>query len=158
MLNRRRGFMVLLLVVVFLFAFVVVSGCQKQTKPAAKPPVKKTEDKTDKKDMKEPKEAVDKDMEEKDMKDMADLNAQQKAGLKVFESKGCSACHMINGKGGNVGPDLSGAGKMHKPEEIEKQLRSPRDKMPKIDLTDMEIKDLIEYLMTLKSETGEKHN
>src|ERR1051326_2987637 len=30
------------------------------------------------------------------------------AGKRIFDTAGCSQCHMIAGKGGTLGPDLSG--------------------------------------------------
>jgi putative heme-binding domain-containing protein len=45
---------------------------------------------------------------EKFRKQLAEMPADRKAGLAVFE-KNCMVCHKLNGKGHEVGPDLTGA-------------------------------------------------
>ena len=53
------------------------------------------------------------------------LNAQDTAaGARFFNAHGCATCHMVAGRGGIVGPDLSNVG-TRPPAQIEQQLRTP---------------------------------
>ncbi|MCB1165045.1 MAG: c-type cytochrome [Leptospiraceae bacterium] len=73
---------------------------------------------------------------------------------KKFQSL-CVACHAVNGKGGNVGPALDGVASrfdrpylvkwLHNPQEVK-----PGTAMPKLPLTDQEIEQIVDFLMTLK--------
>jgi alcohol dehydrogenase (cytochrome c) len=48
------------------------------------------------------------------------------AGERFFTGKGnCTACHMVRGRGGVLGPDLSGIGRDRTAAEIERALRDP---------------------------------
>ena len=48
------------------------------------------------------------------------------AGARVFEGNGhCLDCHMVRGRGGVLGPDLSNIGRMRTPAQIEQALREP---------------------------------
>jgi PQQ-dependent dehydrogenase (methanol/ethanol family) len=48
------------------------------------------------------------------------------AGESFFTGKGsCAACHMVRGRGGVLGPDLSAIGRDRRPEQIEQKLRDP---------------------------------
>ena len=48
------------------------------------------------------------------------------AGERYFFGKGnCSGCHMVKGRGGNVGPDLSNLGRQRRLGQIQKALRDP---------------------------------
>jgi putative heme-binding domain-containing protein len=42
-----------------------------------------------------------------------------------FGSAGCSQCHMVNGKGGFLGADLSNYGNSHSPDEIRDSILNP---------------------------------
>jgi cytochrome c oxidase cbb3-type subunit III len=46
------------------------------------------------------------------------------AGARVFEAT-CSGCHMVNGRGGRLGPDLSRAGVSQSPERLTRAVRTP---------------------------------
>jgi len=49
-----------------------------------------------------------------------------KAGEEIFFGDGnCSLCHMVNGKGGRLGPDLSRVGSRRSPDFFAKKLRNP---------------------------------
>ena len=87
------------------------------------------------------------------------------AGAKLFREKGCASCHAVGGfSAGTLGPDLTHlqqrevfAGAMFQLNEVNlrRWLRNPPEekpgsKMPKLDLTEDEITDLIAYLKTLK--------
>jgi len=48
------------------------------------------------------------------------------AGERFFASKGkCASCHMVQGRGAALGPDLSNVGRDRKPAQIEQALREP---------------------------------
>ncbi len=77
-------------------------------------------------------------------------------GKALFQSQGCTACHMISGSGGNVGPDLSGEGEKGRSREwLKTQIRNPKAHDPKslmpayTSLTDKQVDQLIEYLLNL---------
>jgi nitric oxide reductase subunit C len=83
-------------------------------------------------------------------------------GQRIYTQKGCSACHMVNGRGATgPGPDLSQIGSQpydalpNDPEFLEKWLENPAAQtpdttMPRIALTDTEIEALVAYLISLK--------
>jgi len=75
---------------------------------------------------------------------------------KVYEQM-CTACHAIGGLGGIVGPALDGIGKIREREFLVQWLQDstvlkPDSKMPKLPLTEEDIKELVEYLLSLKGE------
>lgn len=50
----------------------------------------------------------------------------RKAGERLFNGDGnCWLCHMVNGKGGRVGPDLSRVGSRRSPEFLVEKIRDP---------------------------------
>lgn len=51
-------------------------------------------------------------------------------GKAVYDSSGCSACHIINGIGGGVGPELSRVGSMRGPGYLRQQLFTPGADLP----------------------------
>lgn len=53
-----------------------------------------------------------------------------KTGQALFQSSGCSACHMIDGQGGSVGPDLSRIGDMRGPASLKQRLVDPGANLP----------------------------
>ncbi len=77
-------------------------------------------------------------------------------GEAVYKAQGCSACHMIAGVGGKVGPDLSMVGKKRDKEWIEAQLKNPKAHDPKSimpsysKLSEKDIDDLAHYLAGLR--------
>jgi len=80
------------------------------------------------------------------------------AGRQFYEPQGCDSCHAIGGKGGNAGPSLTDVGKRLSREQITQTVQSIRtgknSSMPPLpaETTDQQIKDLIDYLVTLRSE------
>jgi len=54
-----------------------------------------------------------------------------KKGEAVYASAGCSACHMIEGVGGNIGPDLSRIGVQRGPANLKARLLDPAANLPK---------------------------
>lgn len=60
----------------------------------------------------------------------ANLKGNPAAGSKLFFGEaGCSDCHMMNGKGGFIGSDLSDVGRTHSEEEIREMIVQP-NKIP----------------------------
>ncbi len=47
------------------------------------------------------------------------------AGERLFNSAGCSGCHMVRGRGGVLGPDLTNVGRNRTAAQIEQALREP---------------------------------
>jgi cytochrome c oxidase subunit II len=91
----------------------------------------------------------------------------ESAGRELFESKGCTGCHSIDGSAG-VGPTMKGLfgreteltdGQTMKANEayVEESIRHPNAQivkgfqpvMPEVPLTDAEVKDLMAYIKTL---------
>ncbi|MHB8292898.1 MAG: c-type cytochrome, partial [bacterium] len=80
----------------------------------------------------------------------------QTAAMKIMNTQGCLACHIINGKGGAVGPNLSQEGtKGHSVHWIEVQINTPKvhtpsTMMPNHNLNPSQLKTVAEYLDSLK--------
>jgi mono/diheme cytochrome c family protein len=78
------------------------------------------------------------------------------AGRQFYEAQGCDTCHAIGGKGGNAGPSLSDVGTRLSRDQISQILQTLREgkstSMPPLPAgaTDRQIKELLDYLMTLK--------
>jgi mono/diheme cytochrome c family protein len=84
-------------------------------------------------------------------------------GKALFDSIGCMGCHMVNGEGGRVGPDLSDeANKGRSRKWYTIQIRNPRENDPQSimpaynNLSDQKVNDLIDYLMTLSTKKDSK--
>ena len=77
-------------------------------------------------------------------------------GEAVYKAQGCSACHIIAGVGGKVGPDLSTIGKVRDKEWIAVQLKSPKSHNPESimpsfsKLSQKDLDDLADYLAGLR--------
>ncbi len=52
------------------------------------------------------------------------------SGATLFHEKGCEHCHGVNGRGGDLGPDLSTVGKRLKKQQIEHQIHDGGAAMP----------------------------
>lgn len=79
----------------------------------------------------------------------------QYSGRAFFRGAGCSLCHMIGIKGGEVGPALTYIARKRKPEDLERLLRDPGEvlpggKMPQLYLNEQQIKALASYLSSLR--------
>ncbi|MHB1546328.1 MAG: c-type cytochrome [bacterium] len=78
------------------------------------------------------------------------------AALKIMASQGCAGCHIINGKGGSIGPNLDKEGtKGHSIHWLEVQINtpkvhSPNTMMPNHNLKPAQLKTVAEYLESLK--------
>ena len=56
-----------------------------------------------------------------------DLAGNASSGADLFGGKGeCSNCHMVNGQGGRLGPDLSRVGENQTPEDLLQSMLDPR--------------------------------
>lgn len=72
-----------------------------------------------------------------------------KRGELVYQRNSCPSCHIINGRGGKVGPDLSRVGENRTlPDSYRQQLINSHK--PPVALPQQEMDDLIAYLQTLK--------
>lgn len=56
-----------------------------------------------------------------------------KDGEALYNSSGCSACHMIAGQGGSIGPDLSRIGAMRGAASLKARLQDPGANLPKVE-------------------------
>ena len=58
------------------------------------------------------------------------LPGNPSAGEGLYRGKGgCASCHMVNGTGGRLGPDLSAIGDSRSPEELETDLLDPDERV-----------------------------
>lgn len=60
-----------------------------------------------------------------DSVDLAALPGSPEAGRAVFERLDCGRCHMVGGRGGRLGPDLSRVGERRGPDELAEDLTEP---------------------------------
>lgn len=78
-------------------------------------------------------------------------------GKQLYEGKyQCQSCHVIEGIGSNVGPNLNNAGNWLTPAWIERWLRNAQDLQPgtiepRRNLSDAEIRALTAYMLTLRA-------
>jgi mono/diheme cytochrome c family protein len=83
--------------------------------------------------------------------DTTALTPGQKLGLKVYQVEGCASCHMLAGRGGTAGPDLSHVAAKLTGDQIQQQILKPRDKMPPYaDISTDDMANLIDFLSTMK--------
>jgi mono/diheme cytochrome c family protein len=76
------------------------------------------------------------------------------AGRRLFEEKGCLACHSLGGKGGGIGPALDQVAKRRDAQWITAHFRSPQavtpgSLMPQFNLSEQELRALTEFLISL---------
>jgi mono/diheme cytochrome c family protein len=81
--------------------------------------------------------------------------AQVAAGETVYGKSRCAACHMIQGKGGKRGGDLSDVGAKRDAEWLKTFMTDPKSLMPKSTHpqfrgTEDELRDLVAYMESLK--------
>ncbi len=82
-------------------------------------------------------------------------SAQIAKGEKVYAGKKCALCHMVAGKGGKVGADLTHLGAERNVAWLREFLRNPKALNPKAKMApfqgnDEELGALIAYLASLK--------
>jgi cytochrome c oxidase cbb3-type subunit III len=53
-------------------------------------------------------------------------------GEALYNSSGCSTCHMIDGQGGSIGPDLSRIGSMRGAAGLKERLQDPGANLPMV--------------------------
>ena len=53
-------------------------------------------------------------------------------GEALYNSNGCSTCHMIDGQGGSIGPDLSRIGASRGPTSLKTRLQDPGANLPQV--------------------------
>jgi ubiquinol-cytochrome c reductase cytochrome b subunit len=83
--------------------------------------------------------------------DTSALTTSQIAGLKVYQVEGCASCHMLAGRGGTAGPDLSHVAAKLTGDQIQQQILKPRDKMPPYaDISPDDMTTLLDFLSTMK--------
>ena len=74
----------------------------------------------------------------------------------IMQQQKCLECHTIKGKGGAVGPNLSNVGARRSRDYLVQQIKDPQShnantQMPSFkDLPDQDLKDLVDYLASLK--------
>src|SRR5208337_3788157 len=51
-------------------------------------------------------------------------------GKAVYNSKNCSQCHIVDGRGGNLGPDLTRIGALRSPTALRAAVAAPGSKLP----------------------------
>jgi mono/diheme cytochrome c family protein len=93
-----------------------------------------------------------------DPKAKGDPNSGVERGRELFNTVGCMACHKVNGKGGDVGPDLSDEGDKGRSRQwLITQIRDPKANdpqtiMPAYDnLSSEKVSDIVDYLMSLSA-------
>ena len=79
-------------------------------------------------------------------------------GAGLFHEKGCEHCHGVDGRGGELGPDLSTIGKRWKNAQIETQIHDGGAGMPAFGeaLQPDEITALVEFLHTKRKAPKQK--
>jgi mono/diheme cytochrome c family protein len=90
----------------------------------------------------------------------APVQAQDAGGLVgqgrgVFRDQGCYGCHTVGKTGTPIAPDLSHIGAKHDQSYMARWLRDPSEQrprahMPKLQLTESEVKALAAYLGSLR--------
>jgi len=82
---------------------------------------------------------------------VSSIKAQEPVGPDLVQRLGCLGCHSLAGKGGGRAPHWDGVGQRLSPEVIEKQIVSPRGRMPNFaHLQPHELNALVQYLSGLK--------
>jgi mono/diheme cytochrome c family protein len=76
-------------------------------------------------------------------------------GTRVFNDQGCYGCHTIGKSGTPIALDLSTVGSKHSEAYLRGWLRDPKQQkprahMPKLDLTEVEVRALAAYLASLR--------
>jgi cytochrome c oxidase cbb3-type subunit III len=59
------------------------------------------------------------------------VSGDPRKGESIYDASGCSACHMIAGQGGDLGPELTRIGSMRGPSNLRARLLDPAANLPK---------------------------
>ncbi len=79
------------------------------------------------------------------------MSAPELAGLQVYNEQGCTACHQINGLGGQAGPELSRAGRLDEADIRRQIVTGEGEEMPAYDgLSPQQLDDLVAFLKSLR--------
>lgn len=68
-------------------------------------------------------------------------------GKVVYDANGCANCHIVNGVGGNLGPDLTTIGSLRPSDFIRLELQNPGGNLPKSPVTGIAVGKWTEYLI-----------
>jgi cytochrome c oxidase cbb3-type subunit III len=68
-------------------------------------------------------------------------------GKAVYDASGCASCHIINGVGGNLGPDLTTIGNLRPADFIRIEIQNPGGNLPKSPVTGVAVGKWTEYLI-----------
>ncbi len=89
------------------------------------------------------------------------IQTSPERGSQLVNSLGCMACHRVNGKGGAIGPELTGTLLKGKSRQwLTTQIRNPKAHFPNSimpafsSLPDQQVKDVVDFLLTIAQ--GEK--
>lgn len=147
-MKARKGLTVLLTALFLLFIGIGLYGCAQKpspSKPAKKPSPAKAAPAPSTTMAPAPKAA----------KKTGSKNLEA-AAMKIINAQGCLGCHIINGKGGSIGPNLSKEGtKGRSIHWLEVQINNPKvhypnAMMPNHNLNQTQLKTVAEYLESLK--------
>jgi len=77
------------------------------------------------------------------------------AGRILYDKNGCGACHSIQGRGGKIAPELTHVGSKRDADWLLRHFKDPQSVspgsiMPKVALQDNELKELTDYMLSLK--------
>lgn len=70
-------------------------------------------------------------------------------GKMVWQQKNCGACHQVYGLGGYLGPDLTNEYSLRTPDFIKVFLTYGTPTMPKFNLSEQEINNLLAFLKSI---------
>ena len=84
---------------------------------------------------------------------VAEAHGDRVAGATLFHERGCEHCHGVDGRGGELGPDLSTVGKRRTREYMERQIREGGGGMPAFGdaLQADEVTNLLAYLQAKRT-------
>ncbi len=85
--------------------------------------------------------------------EIGDVSPEARHGAELFNSKACLYCHVIDGKGGRRGPELTTIADRLSTDEMTIRIVNGGGNMPPFGpmLTDQELNDLVSFLKTRKS-------
>jgi putative heme-binding domain-containing protein len=68
-------------------------------------------------------------------------------GKAVYDANSCASCHIVNGVGGNLGPDLTTIGSLRPSDFIRLEIQNPGGNLPKSPVTGIAVGKWTEYLI-----------